>query len=64
MTYKPVTEGEWLAPIMRGYRIKCCDCHLVHAIDFKVTHRGRGHDVWIRIRRLNRATAAARRGRK
>lgn len=26
----------WVSPKMRGYLMKCCDCGLVHEIDFKV----------------------------
>jgi hypothetical protein len=27
--------SEWITPIMRGYLMACCDCGLVHEIDFK-----------------------------
>jgi len=38
---KPEIEREdgwtqWIPPIMRGYRLKCCDCGLVHEMDFAV----------------------------
>ena len=33
--YKPVQSGEWVKPVMRGYRMKCCDCGLVHEMQFK-----------------------------
>ena len=29
-------ENEWVKPIMKGYQMECCDCGLVHEIDFKV----------------------------
>ncbi len=61
MKYDQVNDGDWITPIMRGYRMKCCDCGLVHRIDFKVKRHGRGHSVSIRVTRLERATAAARR---
>jgi hypothetical protein len=28
--------SEWLMPEMKGYKMACCDCGLVHDIDFKV----------------------------
>ncbi len=54
-------SGEWVRPVMRGYRMMCCDCGLVHVLDFKVVRWGRGHKVLFRARRHERATAAARR---
>lgn len=57
MKYKQVYDGEWIEPVMRGYRVKCCDCHLVHNMDFKII----GNSVQLRATRNNRATAAARR---
>lgn len=55
--------GEWIAPVRRGYRLMCCDCGLVHVMDFDVEKRRSG---WTRPqmrceRRDERATAAARR---
>ena len=49
-------EGKYFKPVMKGYRMHCCDCGLVHVIDFKVIHHGRGHKVLLRAKRDNRAT--------
>ena len=27
---------EWISPKMKGYKMKCCACGLVHEIDFKI----------------------------
>jgi hypothetical protein len=27
--------SDWITPVMRGYLMACCDCGLVHEIDFK-----------------------------
>ena len=27
---------EWQYPIMKGYRMQCCDCGLIHKVEFKV----------------------------
>lgn len=51
---------DWIQPIRRGYKMACCDCGLVHKIDFRVKN-GR---VQLRAARDNRATAAKRRYRK
>lgn len=34
--FPPVKDGEWVQPIMRGYYMACCDCGLVHRMDFRI----------------------------
>lgn len=53
--YKQAYDNEWIKPVMRGYRIKCCDCGLVHEMDFKVIPWGRGRKVLFRARRVKRS---------
>ena len=60
MKYPYGTPGEWIQPIKQGYKLVCCDCGLVHKLDFRV-HKGR---VQFRGDRDNRATAQVRRWRK
>ena len=31
--------GEWVQPVKTGYLMECCDCGLVHRIDFRVVKR-------------------------
>jgi hypothetical protein len=62
MKYNKPEDNEWIRPVMKGYRIMCCDCGLVHELDFRVIRWGRGHKVEFRARRNARATAAARSG--
>ncbi len=57
MTYEKPRADEWVQPVRHGYKMACCDCGLVHDMDFRVI-RGR---VQFRVRRNNRATAAKRR---
>lgn len=45
---------------MRGHREQCCDCGLVHVVDFRIIEG----QVEVRYTRNKRATAAARRARK
>lgn len=61
MKYLDIEYGAWVRPVMHGYKLMCCDCGLVHRIDFKIIKWGRGHKVMIRAYRLNRSTAQARR---
>ena len=30
-------EGEWLRPVKSSYVVACCDCGLVHTINFRIT---------------------------
>jgi hypothetical protein len=59
--YCKVTDGEVVHPCMKGYKMGCCDCGLVHRIDFFVIKHGRGHKVRLIATRDVRATAAVRR---
>ena len=34
--FDDVKAGEWVQPVKRGYLMKCCDCGLVHRVDFRV----------------------------
>jgi len=34
--YAKVKAGSVVKPIMRGYRMACCDCGLVHKINFYI----------------------------
>jgi hypothetical protein len=47
---------EWIHPL-EGYKFSCCDCGLVHILDFRV----RGRRVEMRVRRDNRSTGQVRR---
>lgn len=59
---KPNEDGwtDWVQPVREGYKFCCCDCGLVHTMDFRV-HKGR---VQFRARRNYRSTALVRRHRK
>lgn len=54
MRFKRVESGEWVRPVMRNYKMRCCQCGLVHVIDFKVIRWGRGHKVLFRAFRSRR----------
>lgn len=40
MKYPKVKGGEWQAP-MTNYRMACCDCGLVHKMEFGIDARNR-----------------------
>lgn len=61
MRYASVKDGEWVKPVMKGYKMMCCDCGLVHVIEFRVIKWGRGRKVIFRASRNNRSTALSRR---
>lgn len=57
--YDEPKANEWVQPVRRGYKMACCDCGLVHEMDFRITP---GNHIQFRVRRNNRSTAAMRRG--
>jgi hypothetical protein len=68
---------DFIKPVMRGYRLACCDCGLVHDMDFKVVRiirtsksgihtvadAEKKYEVLFRARRNYRSTAAMRKKR-
>ena len=60
-------EGKWLRVVQEGFKFCCCDCGLVHKMDFRIVYDG-VEDVRIgegrvefRVFRDNRATGQVRR---
>jgi hypothetical protein len=52
-------------PIRRGYRLECCDCGLVHRLNFRLIRRGHGRAIQFqafRQRRSPRERATIREG--
>ena len=60
MKYDKPKAGEWVQPRRKGYKLACCDCALVHRMDFRIVKHGSGHKVQFRVFRHNRATATMR----
>lgn len=69
--------SDWMMPVMKKYHMGCCDCGLVHTMQFKVfrvdkksgqfsegPEVSKTHRVLFRAQRNNRSTAAMRRKRK
>lgn len=38
-------DGEWIWPQMSGYELECCDCGLIHKLDFIVVNEDTGEPV-------------------
>lgn len=36
MNYHKAVDGEWIQPRRKNYYMKCCDCGLTHALNFRV----------------------------
>lgn len=68
--------SDWYNPRMSGYKMACCDCNLVHVMEFKVMRvvtrnadgSSKGEEmpqdkfsVRMRVRRNNRSTGQLRR---
>lgn len=57
--YRPAADGEWIQPVKRGYKMRCCDCGLVHVLNFRLV----GWRIQFQAFRDDRKTAASRRER-
>ena len=57
MRYDVVPYGSRTRPRVRNFREQCCDCGLIHRLDFRIVDG----KVEFRTRRDDRATASARR---
>jgi len=51
------TEDGWEYPVQKGFKLACCDCGLVHTMDFRVVDG----EVEFKVKRDNRATGQIRR---
>lgn len=36
--FPKVKAGQWIQPIKRGHLMACCDCSLVHRVDFRIVN--------------------------
>lgn len=59
--YEIIKDGEWF---QLGQRMQCCDCGLVHDIEYDVTLLNQVLTVRLKATRNNRATAQVRRNKK
>ncbi len=57
--YYQVTDGEWVEVPMRGFKDQCCDCGLIHKMNFRVNAKGR---IEFQAFRDGKATGGARKG--
>lgn len=51
---KQVFPGEWVQPMRRGYLLQCCDCDLIHSMDFRIAKDGRGNFIQFRAYRIDK----------
>ncbi len=65
MKYETPSAGEWVQPKRHLYKLMCCDCGLVHNVQFRLIGYGDGKKkIQFRAWRNERSTALARRHRK
>lgn len=60
MRYHQVLDNVWEQPVRKNYKMACCDCGLVHDVDFRI-HKGK---IQMRARRNGRSTGQLRRWNK
>jgi len=54
-------DGEWIEPIFNDFKLRCCDCGLVHRINFMVLKSKKGAKIKFQTFRDKRATSQVRR---
>ncbi len=47
-------EDGWVRPVMKGYKVQCCNCGVIHSVDFKIIRWGRGHKVLLKAKLLSK----------
>lgn len=52
--------SRWVQPQMKKYLMQCCDCGLVHEMQFRIASNTKRSVVQFRARRAERYTAQAR----
>lgn len=62
MEFERPKAGEWVQPVKRGYKLACCDCGLVHTVNFRIIKYAGGEraKVQLQVFRDERATKALR----
>lgn len=51
-----IHDGQWVIPLMSGWRMVCCRCSLVHTLQFRVLRKGRKNEIHFRAWRHPRNT--------
>lgn len=49
--FPQIQSGEWVQPIRKGYQMECCDCGLIHILDFRIVKNWRGNIIQFRAKR-------------
>lgn len=62
--YPTHSPGEWVKPKRRFYYMGCCDCGLVHKMEFALKPVGGGSGIFIRAWRDEEQTKALRKKKK
>lgn len=58
--YTAWDSGTWCHPVLKNFKMMCCDCSLVHTLNFRIE----GRNLAVQVFRDERATAAARAAKK
>lgn len=53
---KTVIDNEWIQPVMKNYIMGCCDCGLVHHVNFRIV----GEKIQLKASRAPKYTARLR----
>ncbi len=60
MKMEEVKSGQWVQPVRKGYLMACCDCGLIHRLNFRLVKRGRGQSIQLQAFRAGRVDKSGR----
>ncbi len=46
-------EGEWVQPPRKNFYIQCCDCHLIHRVNFRLVNTGTYNKIQLQVFRAD-----------
>jgi len=59
--YPVAQPGQWIQPSNKGFRMACCDCGLVHIMNFRISTKKGKRRIQLQAFRDNKETRKLRR---
>ncbi len=57
MKFEIVNDGQWHRPVMKNHKLACCDCGLVHTMNYRIV----GNKIEFKAERDEKLTRSLRR---
>lgn len=50
--FKQVKSNQWVQPVRKGYLMACCDCSLVHKMDFRIALNQKTNTLHVQMKAI------------